>query len=262
MVGYSVKKSTILIPGGSGFLGLNIAEALSNIGLSTTIMDIRKPDKSPKKSNFVFCDLSNSNEIKEVFNQFSLNGTTISSIIYCAGVDPKVNDDTENVDNFLSSDFSSINFEFSVAISGALNLVQSALPLMRIDKSNNAKSIVFIGSDLSIIAPDQRIYRDELGKQKYYKPISYSIIKHGVVGLMKYLSVELAHYEITVNCVSPGPVLHRQPNYLVENLITKIPMGRLANPEDIIGQIIFLISNQAKYLTGQNIVIDGGRSIW
>jgi NAD(P)-dependent dehydrogenase (short-subunit alcohol dehydrogenase family) len=119
-----------------------------------------------------------------------------------------------------------------------------------------------VGSDLSVIAPDQRIYIDKKGNQTFFKPVSYSIIKHAMLGLTKYLSTYFASQGIRVNCISPGPILENQPDYLIQNLINRIPMGKLAHTKDIVGAIQFLLDDTSSYITGQNIVVDGGRTTW
>jgi NAD(P)-dependent dehydrogenase (short-subunit alcohol dehydrogenase family) len=97
---------------------------------------------------------------------------------------------------------------------------------------------------------------------RFYKPFSYSVIKHGLVGLTKYLSTYLAEYGIRVNTLSPGSIENEQDAEFLNNLRSRIPMGRLANVEEYKGAIQFLASDASSYMTGQNLIIDGGRSIW
>lgn len=127
-------------------------------------------------------------------------------------------------------------------------------------KNNIQGNIVNIASDLSIIAPNQNIYKSK--KSKFTKPVTYSVIKHGVVGLTKYLSTYWAEKNIKVNSLSPGSVLHEQPKELQNKLKKLIPMNRLAKKSEYIGAIKFLCSSDSNYMTGQNLVIDGGRSVW
>ena len=94
------------------------------------------------------------------------------------------------------------------------------------------------------------------------KPVSYSVIKTGLVGLTRYLATYWAESGIRVNALSPGGVLDGQDSSFVSKLVNLIPMGRMASPGEYIGAIQFLCSDASAYMTGQNIVIDGGRSIW
>jgi len=130
---------------------------------------------------------------------------------------------------------------------------------------NKSGSIINIASDLGVIAPDQRIYlkgKQGIGAMRFYKPFSYSVIKHGLVGLTKYLSTYLAEYGIRVNTLSPGSIENEQDAEFLNNLRSRIPMGRLANVEEYKGAIQFLASDASSYMTGQNLIIDGGRTTW
>ena len=127
-----------------------------------------------------------------------------------------------------------------------------------IDKKGG--SIVNLSSDLSVISPDHRLYNKNkiLGS----KPISYSVIKHGLIGLTKYLSTYLANKKIRVNSVSPGGIYKDQPKQFVNNISKLIPLKRMATRNDINSIIIYLLSDSSSYMTGSNVVIDGGRSVW
>ena len=121
-----------------------------------------------------------------------------------------------------------------------------------------------IASDLAVISPDQRIYKmdnvDEINQP--VKPITYSVIKHGIIGLTKYLSTYWSNKNIRVNALSPGGVFNDQDEVFVKKLINLIPMNRMANVDEYKAAIIFLCSDASSYMTGQNLIIDGGRSVW
>ena len=120
-------------------------------------------------------------------------------------------------------------------------------------------SIINIGSDLSIISPDQRIYQKDY--KNFYKPASYSVIKHSLVGMTKYFSVLYANRNVNCNMISPGPILKHQKYNLKRELIFRTPMSRLCNLEDLSTTLIYLIDKKTKFVTGQNILIDGGRTL-
>jgi len=122
--------------------------------------------------------------------------------------------------------------------------------------------IVNIASDLSVIAPDQRLYRKEglADDEQPVKPISYSVVKHGIIGLTKYLATYWAG-KVRVNALSPGGIFNNQLDDFVKCASNLIPMGRMAEVSEMAGALVFLASDASSYLTGQNIVIDGGRVI-
>ena len=110
---------------------------------------------------------------------------------------------------------------------------------------------------------DQRIYKTEgESKQSFFKPVTYSVIKTGLVGLTKYLATYWAEKGIRTNALSPGGIFNEQDDEFVSKLTELIPMGRMASHDEYRGAIQFLCSDASKYLNGQNIVMDGGRSVW
>lgn len=130
--------------------------------------------------------------------------------------------------------------------------------------SRGAGSIVNIASDLAAIAPDQRIYRSpELPDDGApVKPVSYSVVKSGLLGLTRYLATYWAPLPIRSNALLPGSVLGTQGPLLVANLEDRIPLGRLATPSEYSGAVIFLLSDASAYMTGAIVTMDGGRSAW
>jgi NAD(P)-dependent dehydrogenase (short-subunit alcohol dehydrogenase family) len=123
--------------------------------------------------------------------------------------------------------------------------------------------ILNIASDLSVISPDQRLYRKPgvAEDQQPVKPVTYSVVKHGLIGLTRYLATYWADKGVRVNAISPGGVYAGQPEEFVARLADLIPMGRMATLDEYKAAIVFLCSQASSYMTGQNIVIDGGRTV-
>ena len=124
---------------------------------------------------------------------------------------------------------------------------------------NKRGSIINMGSDLSVISPNQKIYKSSY--KNYIKPVTYSVIKHGMVGLTKYFAALYADQNVRVNMVSPGPVKNKQKKKLLKEIENLTPMGRLENPDDLCGLIFFLATDASSYITGQNVLADGGKTI-
>ena len=160
--------------------------------------------------------------------------------------------------NFENFDLEVWNNEIQVGLTGAMLCSQVIGGEMVKNKIRG--NIVNIASDLSIIAPNQNIYKYK--NNNFTKPVTYSVIKHGIVGLTKYLSTYWANKNIKVNSLSPGSVLNNQPKEFLSRIKKLIPMNRLAKKNEYIGAIKFLCTEDSNYMTGQNLVIDGGRSVW
>jgi NAD(P)-dependent dehydrogenase (short-subunit alcohol dehydrogenase family) len=125
-------------------------------------------------------------------------------------------------------------------------------------------SIINVASDLALIAPDHRIYIDgnspEL--QPPVKPVSYSVVKSGILGLTRYLSTYWSPIPIRSNALVPGSVMSTQNSSLIQQLNYRIPLARLAEHDEYHGAVVFLLSQASAYMTGANLVMDGGRTAW
>jgi NAD(P)-dependent dehydrogenase (short-subunit alcohol dehydrogenase family) len=269
----SLNKKIAIITGGSGFLGQQHCLALLEKGAIVFNFDLlpleilNLDEFAPYRENFynIFCDITNEKNVEESFKKVVAHQGKVDILINNASIDHKVPSDlSENKKEyrFENFDFSSWQNELAVGLTGAIFCCKYATKSMIKNKSG---VIINISSDLGVIAPDQRIYEKSLSSSsevKYFKPFSYSVIKHGLIGLTKYLSTYLADFGIRVNTLSPGSIFNYQDPEFLQNLEKNIPLRRLASVNEYRGAIQFLASDASSYMTGQNLIIDGGRSTW
>jgi len=259
-----------LITGSAGLLGKYHAEALLQLNLNIILTDIDRKGLDvtfkhlknlyPKKKIITFLlDVSSTKSIEKTVNKLKMKNIIINNLINNAAIDAKIKKKTTNKNNnFENFSLEVWNKEIKVGLTGAM--LCSKIIGSEMVKNKIKGNIVNIASDLSVIAPNQNIYKSK--NVNFVKPVTYSVIKHGIVGLTKYLSTYWAEKNIKVNSLSPGSVLHEQPKELQNKLKKLIPMNRLAKKNEYMGAIKFLCSSDSNYMTGQNLVIDGGRSIW
>lgn len=251
-----------IITGGAGLLGRQHAEAIAAFGGIPVIWDInyRVANEVAKSvGGLAFeCDVTHPDNI---------HITMLNTLSATDHIDVLVNNVSCNANIEALGQFSRLeNFPYMNWETDLKLGLTSAFLCSKIIGGHMAKRgsgvIVNIASDLSVIAPDQRLYRKEglEEDEQPVKPISYSVVKHGLIGMTRYLAAYWAG-KVRVNALSPGGVYNGQPDDFVKHLSNLIPMGRMANVSEMAGALIFLCSDSSSYVTGQNILIDGGRSV-
>tara|TARA_X000001036_G_scaffold81334_1_gene73188 strand:- start:684 stop:1517 length:834 start_codon:yes stop_codon:yes gene_type:complete len=264
-----------IITGGAGLLGIEHASALLESNATVILTDISESllskarealevNFNPEKIITFKMDVTDLGEIGSVVNQIEDLNIRVDILVNNAAIDPKVIDDGNIVESSRLENFSldSWNTQIKVGLTGAFLASQNFGSLMARDKKGGV--ILNIASDLSVISPDQRIYRKEgiEDKSQPVKPITYSVIKSGLVGMTLYLATYWSDLNIRSNALSPGGIYNDHDDEFVTKLSSLIPLGRMANRDEYRSAIQFLCSDASSYMNGQNIIMDGGRSIW
>lgn len=272
---FDLTGKTVLITGAAGLLGREHAAALLNVGATVVLTDIGEAALDAARSALGcdahgarivthVMDVSRLESIKSVASKLLGENLHVDVLVNNAAIDPKVVGDqgvreTSRLENFPLEQW---DIQIAVGLTGAFLCSQVFGTAMA--EAGRGGVILNIASDLSVFSPDQRLYRKPgvSDDMQPVKPVTYSVIKAGLIGLTRYLSTYWADQGIRANALSPGGVFNGQGEEFVQRLSALIPMGRMAQLDEYHSAVQFLCSDASSYLNGQNIVMDGGRSVW
>lgn len=261
-----------IITGGAGLLGRKHAEAIASHGGRPVLVDLASAEPEAKSAEIAAAfgvdamgcvvDITKSDQVQEVLEKVIARYDRVDILINNAANNPKMEASSEKawsrLENFPMDMWEA---DIAVGLTGAFlcsKIIGGAL-------ARQKKGVIInVASDLAVIAPDQRLYRQTgiPDEHQPVKPITYSVVKTGLIGLTRYIATYWADCGVRVNAISPGGVYNNQPEEFVQRLTNLIPMGRMANVNEYQGAILFLCSDASSYMTGFNLVIDGGRSSW
>ncbi len=264
MNNYNLRNKVSVVTGGAGLLGTQHAEALLEIGSTVVLIDnnskkiieSKKYFRNSNKNIFIFhADVTKEKNIKKILSKILKKFKRIDVLINNAAIDYKPKKAKKKIkgQSFENSKLQDWQKEVDVGLTGAY--ICCKIIGSQIAKKGGV--ILNISSDLSVIAPDQNLY----SHLKSIKPASYSAMKHGLIGLTKYLAAYWARKKVRVNALSPGGVFNFQEKKFINKLKKKIPMRRMATVKEYREAIKFLCSDASSYMTGHNMIIDGGRTI-
>ena len=250
---FDLRKKVVVVVGGAGLIGREIVKALSGLKSKVYIADIDKKAAEKIKIRgvkFIYLDITSEESIKKAFNEVYNSTKKIDVLINCAY--PKTRDWGLKLEDV---PFDSWKENVNNHLGGYFLCSRAAAELM---KKNKKGVIINFASIYGVVAPDFSIYKGT----NMTMPAAYSAIKGGVISFTKYLATYYAKYNIRANVISPGGVFNGQNSIFVKKYAKKTPLNRMANPEDIVGAVTFLASDASSYVTGQNLIIDGGWSVW
>ncbi len=264
---FSLKNKNIIITGGAGFLGEQHVLAVAEKGGTPIIFDnnnlnilkLKKKLSNLKIKSYFFKGNVASEKSLLSFKKFLKKKKLYPNVIINnAALNPKLN--KINSSNLLEKySIKDWNKEIEIGLTGAF--LTSKIIGSVMSKKLGGGIIINISSDLGLIAPDNRIYN--LSKKLInVKPVSYSIIKHGIIGLTKYLATYWADKNVRTNCLCPGGIYENQDKAFIKRISKLIPLKRMARVDEYKGAIQFLCSDASSYMNGSNLIIDGGRTIW
>lgn len=261
-----------VITGGGGLLGGKHAAAIAGAGGTPVLVDIalaaaeRAAQQCAERFAVPACalqaDITQRTQVEAVLGEVLARFERVDILINNAANNPKMESEGgaawSRLEHFPLEQWQA---DLAVGLTGAFLCSQ----VIGTEMARRGRGVILnIASDLAVIAPDQRIYQQPgvSPDQQPVKPVTYSVVKTGLVGLTRYLATYWAEAGVRVNAISPGGVYNDQPGDFVRKLTQLIPLGRMADQDEYQGAILFLCSAASSYMTGHNLIIDGGRSVW
>jgi NAD(P)-dependent dehydrogenase (short-subunit alcohol dehydrogenase family) len=241
---YDLDNKVILITGGNGLLGKEMVNLLKQNGAIVINADINAETRDDLSS--LQCDVTDEQQVKRTFERIFEKYNRIDGLVNNAY--PRTKDWGLKFEDI---PYSSWQKNIDMQLNSYFLFIQQACSYM---EKNGGGSIVNIASIYGVTGPDFTVYE---GTQ-LTNPAAYSAIKGGLINLTRYVASYFGAKNIRVNCISPGGIFDHQPETFVKNYEKKVPLKRMGFPDDISGPVAFLLSDAAKYITGQNLIVDGG----
>jgi 2-deoxy-D-gluconate 3-dehydrogenase len=249
-----------LITGGGGLLGPVFAAALRDAGAAVTLVDVdaaglaRAGERLQGVATQVL-DITDEGAVAAAVDALG----DVDILINAAAVNPKFEpDETGGVRNkgaFSSYSLANWRQSLNVNLTGAFLVTRAVCCGM---ERSGRGAVVNIASHYGMRGPDQRIYRDTEGRQDFFKPVDYSVTKAGMLGFTQALAAYYRDTGIRVNAMTPGGAFNGHGDTFVANYSARTILGRMAEPDEYRGAILFLCSDASSYMTGANLVVDGG----
>jgi NAD(P)-dependent dehydrogenase (short-subunit alcohol dehydrogenase family) len=271
---FTLKDKVIVVSGAAGLLGFEYCKAIINAKGTPILIDIDEKSLKAKvaelKNEFPKCicdsyivDITNEERLKKNCSEIMAKYGKIDGLINNAANNPKIEDNDEI--NFSRLENFNVNVwqnDLNIGLLGSFLCIKYYG--FEISKNPQGGSIINVSSDLGVIAPNQNLYKKDGVSEdlQSVKPVTYSVIKHGINGLTRYVSTYWADKNVRCNSICPGGVFNNQPKDFLNKVSKLIPLGRMAEKDELNGIIIYLLSDASSYVNGSIINIDGGRTSW
>lgn len=266
---FSMKGKVALVTGGAGLLGREFCRALAEAGGTVYLADRdqalieRSLDNLRDFSHLIHgvrVDVTDPVSVRQVVEGIVGEANSLDVLVNSAALDPKFDPQHPRLYNNAFEEYPLASWQegLSVNLTGSFLASQAAARQM---VKQNSGSIINLCSTYGLVGPDQRVY-EETGKPRTYKPAFYSVTKAGILGFTRYLAAYYANTGIRVNALSPGGVENDHEEHFVTNYSARTILGRMARRDEMNGALLFLASEASSYMTGANLVVDGGWTAW
>jgi len=258
----------VLISGATGLLGKEFALAIASAGANLVLGDLDGDRLALLKNEITssypdsqiltqMLDVTHADSCQSIAQLCENHFGGIDAVVHSAAIDPKFEQgsDTTRFSKFTEFPLELWQTSLDINLTGAFQLAQATCRIM---EKTGKGSIVFLGSNYGLVGPDQRIYKKAGQEAQTYKPAVYSVCKAGLLGLTKFLAAYYMNTSIRVNLLTPSGVWNGHDTEFSGNYSARTILGRMSAKNEYHGAIIFLVSDASSYMTGANLVIDGG----
>jgi 2-deoxy-D-gluconate 3-dehydrogenase len=261
-----------VVTGGVGLLGAEFCKTLAEAGAAVAVVDLNGAAAEKVAAGLVAdgyrakavpTDITKPESVNAMVEMVVRKFGRLDILVNSAALDPKFDPDAaaKGIAPGAFEDYplEQWNAALNVNLTGMFLVTQACVKQM--NAQGQKGSIINICSTYGLNGPDQRIYIKD-GKRVAFKPVYYTVTKGGVLGFTKYLAAYYANTEIRVNALTPGGVFNNHEDYFVKNYSAKTILGRMARKDEMNGALLFLASDASSYMTGNNVVVDGGWTAW
>lgn len=267
---YPLKDRVAIITGGAGLLGTDYAHTLAQAGAHIVLAEIQADaaekladeiqSKYPVDALGVETDISQESSVEALLSKVNQTFGRVDILVNNAALDPKFDPDHAGDHTNRFEDFPLAMWQeaLNVNVTGMFLCARAVAKPMLLAGSG---VIVNVSSIYGLVGPDQRLYQRE-GEPEQVKPVTYTVAKAAAVGLTRYLSTYFAGTGIRVNTLTPGGVFAGHDDEFVRRYAAKTVLGRMADRHEISQALLFLVSDASSYMTGTNLVVDGGWTAW
>jgi len=264
---FNLEGKVAIITGASGLIGKNHCMALSEAGAKVVAVDLYDIQSDelwnslPSESIYISADITNRQSVQDILSNTINTFGKVDILVNNAALNDMVENrkDTAEESKFENYPLELFRKVLDVNVTGMFLCSQVIGTHMA---ERGAGSIINIASTYGIVAPNQSLYLDDQGRQYMYKSPVYPTSKGAVISFTRFLAAYWGKAGVRVNALSPGGVENKQSEYFIQKYSNSTPLGRMAKPDDYKGGLLFLASDASSYMTGANLVIDGGWTIW